>query len=116
MGTSLKMFGKGMAESLIKTTSNPLVGLFIGILATSIIQSSSSTTSIVVGLVAGGALNVANAIPIVMGANIGTSVTNLLVSVTQVKRSDEFERALSAAIVHDFFNVLAVIVIFPLQY
>jgi len=116
MGTSLKMFGKGMAESLIKTTSNPLVGLFIGILATSIIQSSSSTTSIVVGLVAGGALNVANAIPIIMGANIGTSVTNLLVSLTQVKRNAEFERALSAAIVHDFFNVLAVVVIFPLQY
>ena len=90
------------AESLIKTTSNPLVGLFIGILATSIIQSSSSTTSIVVGLVAGGALNVANAIPIIMGANIGTSVTNLLVSMTQVKRNAEFERAMSAAIVHDF--------------
>jgi sodium-dependent phosphate cotransporter len=116
MGTSLKMFGKGLAETLIATTTNPLVGLFIGILATSIIQSSSSTTSIVVGLVAGGALNVANAIPIVMGANIGTSVTNLLVSLTQIRRDLEFRRALSAAIVHDFFNILAVIVLFPLQY
>ncbi|UCE43186.1 MAG: Na/Pi symporter [Candidatus Aminicenantes bacterium] len=116
MGTSLKMFGEGLAETLIATTTNPLVGLFIGILATSIIQSSSSTTSIVVGLVAGGALNVANAIPIVMGANIGTSVTNLLVSLTQIRRDLEFRRALSAAIVHDFFNLLAVVVLFPLQY
>ena len=116
MGTSLKMFGEGMAETLIATTTNPLVGLFIGILATSIIQSSSSTTSIVVGLVAGGALNVANAIPIVMGANIGTSVTNLLVSMGQINRNIEFKRALSAAIVHDFFNVMAVIILFPLQH
>jgi sodium-dependent phosphate cotransporter len=116
MGTSLKMFGKGFAETLIATTTNPIVGLFIGVLATSVIQSSSTTTSIVVGLVAGGALNVTNAIPIIMGANIGTSVTNTLVSLTQIRRETEFRRALSAATVHDFFNVLAVLVIFPLQY
>ena len=116
MGTALKMFGKGFAETLIATTTNPLVGLFIGILSTSIIQSSSSTTSIVVGLVAGGALNVANAIPIIMGANIGTSVTNSLVSLSQIRRETEFRGALSAAVVHDFFNILVVIVLFPLQY
>ena len=116
MGTSLKMFGKGFAETLIATTTNPLVGLFIGILSTSIVQSSSSTTSIVVGLVAGGALNVTNAIPIIMGANIGTSVTNSLVSLTQIRRETEFRGALSAAVVHDFFNILVVIVLFPLQY
>jgi sodium-dependent phosphate cotransporter len=116
MGTSLKMLGQGLAETLIATTTNPLVGLFIGILSTSIVQSSSFTTSIVVGLVAGGALNVTNAIPIVMGANIGTSVTNILVSLTQIRRRVEFRLAFSAAIVHDFFNVLAVLVLFPLQY
>jgi sodium-dependent phosphate cotransporter len=116
MGASLKMFGAGLAETLIATTTNPLTGLFIGILSTSIIQSSSSTTTIVVGLVAGGALNVTNAIPIIMGANIGTSVTNILVSLTQIRRNIEFKLALSAAIGHDFFNVLAVLVLFPLQY
>ncbi len=110
------MFGKGLAEGLIKSTTNPFVGLFIGILATSIIQSSSSTTTIVVGLVAGGALNIGNAIPIIMGANIGTSVTNILVSLTQINRSLEFQRSFSAAIVHDFFNLLAVLVLFPIQY
>ena len=116
MGSSLKLFGKGFATTLIETTTNPIVGLFIGILATSVIQSSSSTTSIVVGLVAGGALNVASAIPIIMGANIGTSVTNTLASLTQINRNVEFQRSFSAAIVHDFFNLLAVLVIFPLQY
>jgi sodium-dependent phosphate cotransporter len=116
MGTSLKMFGKGLATNLIQTTTNPLVGLFIGILATSFIQSSSSTTSIVVGLVGGGVLNVANAIPIIMGANIGTSVTNTFASLTQINRNIEFQRSFSAAVVHDFFNLLAVLVLFPLQY
>ena len=116
MGASLKLFGKGFAESLIANTSNPLVGLFIGILATSIVQSSSSTTSIVVGMVGGGALTVSNAIPIVMGANIGTSVTNTIVALANINRSHEFERSFAASTVHDFFNLLSVLVLFPLQY
>ncbi len=116
MGTSMKMFGKGFSENLISSTSNPIVGLFIGILATAIIQSSSTTTSIVVGLVGGGALTPINAIPIVMGANIGTSVTSILVSLANMNRSSEFKRSFAASIVHDFFNFLAVLVLFPLQY
>ena len=116
MGASMKMFGKGFAETLIATTSNPFVGLFIGILATSLIQSSSSTTSIVVGMVGSSVLTVPNAIPIIMGANIGTSVTNTLVSLAHVNRSEEFRRSFAASTVHDFFNFMAVIVIFPMQY
>ncbi len=116
MGASMKLFGKDFANTLLQTTANPFVGLFIGILATSIIQSSSSTTSIVVGMVAGGALNIPNAIPIIMGANIGTSITNTIASLPQINRSNEFKRAFAAATVHDFFNFLSVIVIFPLQY
>lgn len=116
MGGSMKLFGKGFAETLIASTSNPIVGLFIGILATSLIQSSSTTTSIVVGLVGSGALTVANAIPIIMGANIGTSVTNTLVSLAHINRSVEFRRSFAASIVHDYFNFLSVLVLFPLQY
>ncbi len=116
MGASFKLFGKGFAESLISTTSNPFVGLFIGILATSLIQSSSSTTSIAVGMVGAGVLTVSNAIPLVMGANIGTSVTNSIVSMAHLNRSNEFRRSFAASTVHDFFNFLAVIVIFPIQY
>ncbi len=115
MGDSMKLFGKDFANTLIQTTSNPFVGLFIGILATSVVQSSSSTTSIVVGMVAAGALNIQSAIPIIMGANIGTSITNTIASLPQINRSNEFKRAFAAATVHDFFNFLAVIVVFPLQ-
>lgn len=96
-------------------TSNPFAGLIIGVVATSLVQSSSTTTSIVVGLVAGEALTLGNAIPIIMGANIGTSITNSLVSVGYIRNRIEFRRAFSASIVHDFFNICAVIVLFPLE-
>jgi len=115
MGASFKFFGKDFAATLLKTTTSPFVGLFIGILATSLVQSSSTTTSMTVGLVAAGALDVTRAIPIIMGANIGTSVTNSLVSVGHISRPAEFKRAFAAATVHDSFNVLAVIILFPVQ-
>ena len=115
LGHSFKLFGKEFAEAMLQTTSNPFTGLIIGIVATSLIQSSSTTTSIVVGLVAGSVVNLENAIPIIMGANIGTTVTNTLVSLGHVGRKAEFKRAFAAGVVHDFFNISAVIVLFPLE-
>jgi len=115
LGHSFKLFGKEFAEAMLQTTSNPFTGLIIGIVATSLIQSSSTTTSIVVGLVAGGVVSLENAIPIIMGANIGTTVTNTLVSLGHIGRKTEFKRAFSAGVVHDFFNISAVIVLFPLE-
>ena len=115
MGTSFKMFGAGFAEQLISTCSNPFVGLFIGILATSIVQSSSTTTSLVVGFVGGGVLSLEYAIPIIMGANIGTTVTNILVSLTFVTRKEDFRRAFAGATVHDFFNLWSVLLFLPLE-
>ncbi|UCF05305.1 MAG: Na/Pi symporter [bacterium] len=115
MGASFKLFGKGFAEQLIRSCSNPLVGLFIGILATGVIQSSSTTTSLVVALTGGGVLPVEYAIPIIMGANIGTSITNVLVSFAFVTRKGDFRRAFAGATVHDFFNLWTVVVFFPLE-
>lgn len=115
MGASFKMFGKDFATQLVATTTNPFVGLFVGILATTLVQSSSTTTSLVVGIVAGGGLTTGTAIPIIMGANIGTSVTNTLVSMGHITRPVEFRRALAGATVHDFFNLIAVLVLFPLE-
>lgn len=60
-------------------------------------------------------LTVRVAIPIIMGANIGTSVTNTIVSLTQMGDRNEFRRAFAAATVHDMFNWLSVIVLFPLE-
>ncbi|HVS16694.1 MAG TPA: Na/Pi symporter [Thermoanaerobaculia bacterium] len=115
MGLSFKLFGRGFAEGLITRTANPFSGLLIGILATTLVQSSSTTTSMTVALVAGGALTVEGAIPIIMGANIGTSVTNTIVSLGHVTRREEFRRAFAGATLHDFFNWLTVLVLLPLE-
>jgi len=115
MSAAFKMGGRGLAEQLLNTASDPVAGLLVGFLATSLIQSSSTTTTIVVGLVAAGTLPIGLAVPIVMGANIGTTTTNTIVSIGHVTRSGEFERAFAAATVHDFFNVLAAVTILPLE-
>ncbi len=115
MGLAFKLFGKGFAEQLIATTSNPVIGLLVGLLATSLVQSSSTTTSMIVGLVAAGALGIEGAIPMVMGANIGTSVTNTLVSLAHVTRPEEFRRAFAGATLHDFFNWMTVLILLPLE-
>jgi sodium-dependent phosphate cotransporter len=114
-GAAFKLVGKEFSKQLIATTTNPVVGLMIGLLATSLIQSSSSTTSIIVGMVAGGALTVQGAIPIIMGANMGTTVTNTLVAMTSINRRTEFQRAFAGATMHDFFNLMAIIILFPLE-
>jgi sodium-dependent phosphate cotransporter len=121
IGSAFKGLGRGFAESLFQSQASPFIGLFIGILATGLIQSSSTTTSLVVGMVAAGTfgndpkLAVAAAVPYIMGANIGTSITNTIVSLGHIVNKEEFKRAFSASVVHDFFNILAVIVIFPLE-
>ncbi len=115
MGSGFKVFGKGFAKALIETTSNPFVGLLVGVLATALIQSSSTTTAMVVAFVAAGSLSVTNAIPIIMGANIGTAVTSTIVSLGHVSRVNEFKRAYAAGTVHDMFNLMAVFTILPLE-
>ena len=115
MSAAFKMGGRGFAEQLLNTASDPVAGLIIGFLATSLIQSSSTTTTIVVGLVAADALTIQLAIPIIMGANIGTTTTNTIVSIAHVTRPAEFKRAFAASTVHDFFNILAAMVILPLE-
>lgn len=115
MGHSFKLFGKEFSERILTTTGSPLVGLLIGILATSLVQSSSTTTSIIVGMVAGGAISIQGAIPMVMGANVGTTITNTIVSLGHVTRRQEFKRAFAAATVHDFFNLLTLIILLPIE-
>jgi len=114
-GAAFKLVGKEFSKHLIATTTNPVVGLMIGLLATSLIQSSSSTTSIIVGMVAGGALTVQGAVPIIMGANMGTTVTNTIVAMTSINRRAEFQRSFAGATMHDFFNLLTIAILFPIE-
>lgn len=118
---SVSMVGSGFkwatgehAKTLFEFASHPIAGLMIGLVATALIQSSSTVTSIIVGLVAGG-LPVETAIPMIMGANIGTTVTNTLVSLGHVRCKNEFKRAFASATIHDFFNLLAVAIFLPLE-
>ena len=92
----IKLLGGDFANTVMATTSNPLTALFIGILATTLFQSSSTTTSLIVGMVSGGALTLSGAIPMIMGANIGTTVTNTIISIGYINRDKEFQRAFSA--------------------
>ena len=114
IGGGFKMSTGGQAKELFAFASNPFAGLVVGTVATALIQSSSTVTAIIVGLVAGG-LPVSLAVPMVMGANIGTSITNTIVSLGHVRAKEEFKRAFSAATVHDFFNLLSVVIFLPLE-
>ncbi len=114
VGSGFKMATGDQAKVLFEFASHPIAGLMIGLVATALIQSSSTVTSIIVGLVAGG-LPVETAIPMVMGANIGTTVTNTLVSLGHVRCKEEFKRAFASATIHDFFNLLAVAIFLPLE-
>ena len=111
----IKIMGEDTQKQLFEAVSNPIAALCIGILGTVLVQSSSASTSVIVGLVAGGTLGVDDAVPMIMGANIGTTVTNTLVSLGHIRQSGEFRRAFAAATVHDFFNVLAVGLLLPIE-
>tara|TARA_Y100001970_G_scaffold59259_1_gene75384 strand:+ start:433 stop:1536 length:1104 start_codon:yes stop_codon:yes gene_type:complete len=115
MSSAIKHMGAEIAESIVTATSNPFIALFIGVFATVLFQSSSTTTSLIVAMVSSQALGISGAIPMIMGANIGTTVTNTIVSVGHINKGTEFKRAFAASTVHDFFNILAVLIIFPLE-
>lgn len=117
LGDGFKLLGQDLLDSFFRATENPFVALMIGILATTLVQSSSVSTSMIVGLVAApeNPLPIENAIPMVMGTNIGTTVTNTVVSLAHMTRRDEFQRAFAVATCHDFFNFLTVAVLLPLE-
>lgn len=116
MISSLQYLGKTAAETVLLATTNPFTGLFIGLLVSAILQSSSATTSMVVALVASGSVSLRGAIPIIMGANIGTTITSTIVSLGFIAKKKEFRRAVAAGTYHDFFNILTTIILFPLEY
>jgi len=117
LGDGFKLLGRDLLDGFFTATENPFISLMVGILATTLVQSSSVTTVMVVGLVAApeNPLPVANAVPMIMGANIGTTVTNTVVSLAHMGRREEFFRAFSVATCHDFFNFMTVAVLLPLE-
>lgn len=112
---SMTQLNSEFVTEILQATHNPFVSLFIGLLVTALLQSSSTVTSIVVAIVAAGNLTLEQAVPLVMGANIGTTLTSTLVSFSYITREKDFKRALSAGILHDFFNIIVVIILLPLE-
>jgi len=115
LGSSAKVMGGCTAGSMLGDDTNPIASLMVGILATVLLQSSSTTTSIVVSLVGAGSVNTSQGIYMIMGANIGTSVTNTIVAMGQMGDGDQLERAFAGATVHDMFNFLTVAVLLPVE-
>ena len=117
LSEGFKLLGSDVLDSFFRATENPLIGLIVGLLATTVMQSSSVTTSMVVALVAApeNPLPLANAVPMIMGANIGTTITSTIVALGHMGRREEFRRAFPVAVCHDFFNYLAVLVLLPLE-
>ena len=116
IGAGFNWFSGGTegAEMIFSFATNPLVGVVLGTLATALVQSSSTVTSVIVALVAGG-MPVEIAIPMVMGANMGTTITNTIVSLGNIGETKAFHRSFSAATVHDFFNLYAILIFLPLE-
>ena len=114
--TSLGHVGGDAVQEVLSVTANPFVSLFIGLLITALIQSSSTTTSMIVAAVAAGSMEMHQAIPMIMGANIGTTITSNIVSLNYISDRQTFSRAFSSATLHDHFNIITTIILFPLQY
>lgn len=113
--TGISAFGENLVDTIFNLVSNPIAGLAAGILSTALVQSSSVTTSTIVGLVAAGVLPVETAVPMVMGANIGTTITNTLASMGHIRQGAYFERGFAGAIIHDYFNIITVVILLPLE-
>lgn len=118
LGAGLKTFqnSSDAVEQFLQLGANPILALMGGVIATAIVQSSSVTTSIIISLVAAGQMPLDTAIFAVMGANIGTSITNNLVSLGTVRFKRQFRRAYTAALMHGNVNILTVAVLFPLEW
>lgn len=114
--SAFRLFGKEVANAIFSVSAHPFVGIFIGLLITAILQSSSTVTAMVVAAVAAGALTIETATPIIMGANVGTTITSAIVALGHISKKKELRKAFAAASLHDFFNVLTALILFPLEY
>ncbi|PSL03481.1 Na/Pi symporter [Cecembia rubra] len=112
---SMIRLNSDFASSLFRATNNPFIGLFVGLLMTALIQSSSTVTAMIVAVVASGSLTLGQAVPLVMGANIGTTITSTLVAFSFIMKRNVFKKALAAGVLHDIFNILTVLILFPLE-
>lgn len=107
-----KLSGSKMESILEKLTSNPAKGVFLGMAVTAVIQSSSATTVMVVGFVNAGIMKLSQAVGVIMGANIGTTVTSWILSLVGLEGDNFFLQMLKP---QSFSPILAIIGIFMIM-
>ncbi len=107
--------GEDFTTGLLDRVANPLAGLFAGLLFTVLVQSSSVSTAAIVGLVGAGTIPLELAVPMIMGANIGTTITNTLAALGNIRRPNEFRPGFAAATLHDYFKLMSVAILLPLE-
>ncbi len=113
---SCKTVGGDLLGGFVTATANPLAGLCIGLIATAVAQSSSLVTAVLVAVAGSGQVSTVSIVPMIIGANIGTTITSTLVSFGYIAKKKEFKRAIAAGTCHDVFNILTACLLFPLEY
>ncbi len=106
----------GIVNDILNASlATPFTGLMSGVIITSLIQSSSATIALVVTTVAAGAISVEDSVFILMGANIGTTITNTIVGLAQAHKRERFDRMVPAIIVDDVFKFLNVLLFYIIE-
>jgi sodium-dependent phosphate cotransporter len=118
MGSGLKTFGEASdwMERVFAHGHNPFIALMGAVVVTAVVQSSSFTTALIITLVATGELSLGVAVFAIMGANIGTAVTGVIVALGNIRIRRQFRRAFTAALMHDVFNLMTVAILFPMEW
>ena len=102
-------------QNILRHLANPFVGFFVGVLSVAICQSSSSLTTALVVCVSNGLIELPQALPVVMGANIGTTCTSTLIALTYLGQKRKLRRAIKASLLHNFFNLFTALLLLTLE-
>lgn len=107
--------GAGPLKHLLDLATHPVAGLALGVFITAVAQSSTATTALTIAAVAAGSVSVPVAIPVILGANIGTTITPLLAAFSYTGDRRGFSNAFFTASLHAWFNVVVVLALFLVE-
>ncbi|ETN72070.1 sodium-dependent inorganic phosphate transporter [Necator americanus] len=109
----IRWSGKAIKASPL--INDPISAVVVGMLATVVLQSATTTTNVLVGMVAADLITVHEAIPVMIGSELGGTLVNAIVSLAYSARPEQFRRAFAAATLGDVFNICCIFVILPLE-
>jgi sodium-dependent phosphate cotransporter len=113
---TLDVASQDFFRNLVSCLSNPFIGLFIGLMLVSILQRTLLAVMIVMVVASAGLLSASQAVPVIIGINIGITFTHHLISLGRTSKRREFRRFIAVATLHSFFSICVALLIFPLEY